>query len=164
MTSFGSSTPKKSVRKPFDFWVMRDDEPEKHSFQARVVTDIASLMVVVSAGDRDSAKAMVGVGRIISKMLDNKDGTPARWVPSQLPPPDGAGEDYQPRFRGPDGELYTMDHVDRFERFEAGSSRRRWLYLMLEDDEIVVEAKDLMRLMEWLVALASDRPTEPSTS
>jgi len=167
MKSFGQQhAPTTPVRRePFSFWFMRDDEPEEHQFRARVVTDIGSLLVALNASRRDNTgKAVQGAALIIARMLDNKDGTPARWSPEPLDPPEDAAEDWEAKFRAPDGNTWPMGEAEKFTRFEAGSSRRRWLYLMEEDDEVVVDAKDLMALMEWLVRMAAGRPTEPSLS
>jgi hypothetical protein len=79
-------------------------------------------------------------------------------------PVDSEDDEDAPRvFRGPDGELYQFEHAEKFEAFEAGSSRRRWHQLMEIDDDIEVEAPDLMELFEWLVGLAAGRPTQPSS-
>jgi len=152
-------------REQFSFWFMRDDEPEEHVFQARVVTDIGGLLAALKAAKTDNTgKAVQAAAMIISRMLDNKDGTPARWEPVLTSRPDDATEDWQPQFQGPDGNHHGVDQLEKFTRFEAGSSRRRWLYLIEEDDEVVVQGEDLMTVMEWLVKLAAGRPTGPSPS
>lgn len=166
MTSFGPKDRQAvpAILEPFDFTVLRDDEPETHEFQARKVTDIASLMVTLTASDKHPERAMGGLMRLIAKMLYNKDGVPAGWEPNPLEAPEGADDDagMQPKFRDPlTGELidYSPENIARFTAFQAGSSRRRWRYLMEEDDEVIVQQDDLMNLFRWLVGLAAGRPT-----
>lgn len=163
MPSFGpkgraATTP---VLEPFDFTILRDDEPETHSFQARKVSDMATLMMTLTNTDRHPERAMGGLMLMIAKMLYNKDGVPARWEPETLPAPEGE-PDAELKMRDPlTGELIAAnpDNVARLTKFEAGSSRRRWLYLMEQDDEAVVQQDDLMELFRWLVGLAANRPT-----
>ena len=165
MKSFGPrprTTP--VAREPFEVTFMRDDEPEVHTFQARAVTDTAGIAHTLKVAEKHPERALPGMLRMISKMLDNKDGTPATWVATPLPrehQEDDAEDDRPIVFRGPDGELYPMSEAEKFLEFVAGSSRRRWLYLMEEDDEVTVDGDTLTKLFEWLVGLAAGRPTRP---
>jgi len=63
------------------------------------------------------------------------------------------------RFTGPDGEPYAWDELDRFTKYEAGSSRRRWSELMDNEDDLVVDAEVISGVFEHLVGLAAARPT-----
>lgn len=210
MRSFGpKANQAPPAREPFEFVFMRDDVPERHQFTARAVTDVAALAMTLTATERQPQKAMAGMLAMISKMLDNKDGTPAQWEPTPLPartdargsanPPsleemadavaDGADpkawmaermaprlantpewpsdagvlDDGVTKFRGPDGALYPMEDAAKFLEFSAGSSRRRWLHLMNDEADLVVDAVALQGLFEWLVGLAAGgRPTPPS--
>ncbi len=165
MKSFGpkNRTTKPAPRETFEFTVLRDEEPETHTFNAVCQTDAAALALMLSSVEKHPERSMIGLFRMIAKMLDNKDGTPSKWQPTPLPTPEDATEDHETKFRGPDGALYTMDQAARFSPFEAGSSRRRWLYLMEDDDEVIVDADDLVKLFEWLVSVAARRPTVPSS-
>jgi hypothetical protein len=60
------------------------------------------------------------------------------------------------------GNLLPMARSGEFLAPEAGSSRRRWDAL-LEDDDVTLEAGDLMAVFEWAVGVASGRPTEMSS-
>lgn len=188
MKSFGapkSNTPP-ARREPFEFTFMRDEEPETHVFQARAVTDMAGLSNLLTSARRDPEQALPGILAMIAKLLDNKDGTPAKWEAKMVTPPrldrvdimtDDDPERMLPvaeyveqlddaqvrKFRGPDGALHPFEEADRFLVFEAGSSRRRWLYLMNEDDELNVEAQPIIELFEWMAGLAANRPTRPSS-
>lgn len=72
----------------------------------------------------------------------------------------------EPVFRAPfgleKGQLLPVSRVGEFLAPEAGSSRRRWDAL-LADDDITLEATDLMALFEWAVGVASGRPTVMSS-
>lgn len=162
-------------REEFEFTFLRDDEPETHRFAVRAHTDVVGLTSTLMLAKSSPEAAMPAVLRVIAKMLDNKDGTPHGWRPVPLadkpnpeqadgPEPDDAEATLRERkFRGPDGNLHTFEHAARFQAFEAGSSRRRWLHLIEEDDYVSVDAQDLMELFEWAVGLAAGRPTQPSS-
>lgn len=88
MKSFAPKGRAKPIERiPFEFTVMRDEEPEVHRFQARAVTDTASLAYTLSSTQKHPERALTGMLRLIGKMLDNKDGTPADWAPKVLPLP-----------------------------------------------------------------------------
>lgn len=80
--------------------------------------------------------------------------------------PEQAAHLDEPVFRAPfgleKGNLLPMTRVGEFLAPEAGSSRRRWDAL-LADDDISLEAADLMALFEWAVGVASGRPTVMSS-
>jgi hypothetical protein len=153
-----------AARESFTFPFMRDEELEEHTFRARVSLDLPTLISAIGEADRHPERAVSGLLRIVVKMLDNKDGVPAQWEPEPLPLPDPLpeGHDGEVRFRGPDGELYLLEEAAKFTAFEAGSSRRRWLHLIEEDDEIEVHRDDLMDLYKWLIGLAGKDLTPKS--
>jgi hypothetical protein len=80
--------------------------------------------------------------------------------------PEQAAHLDEPVFRAPygleKGKLLPMSRVGEFLAPEAGSSRRRWDAL-LADDDISLEAADLMAVFEWCVGVASGRPTGMSS-
>lgn len=86
------------------------------------------------------------------------------------PPQDGdlaAGPDPDEQvFRAPygvdKGNLVPMSRAEEFLLSEAGSSRRRWDAL-LQDDDVVLEAADIMAIFEWATGVASGRPTVRSS-
>lgn len=75
--------------------------------------------------------------------------------------PEQAAHLDEPVFRAPygleKGKLLPVARVGEFLAPEAGSSRRRWDAL-LADDDISLEAADLMAVFEWCVGVASGRP------
>lgn len=102
--------------------------------------------------------------------VDQQAGVP---TPVWPPEPDDVEETPEqtarldePVFRAPygleKGSLLPMSRVGEFLAPEAGSSRRRWDAL-LSDDDITLEATDLMAVFEWAVGVASDRPTGMSS-
>jgi len=162
------------ARESFNFAFDRDGDEEIHSFNAVGRTDIGSLVFTLVSATTKPEDALSGMMRMIAKMLDNRDGTPAKWRPTPLPLPgkedrvpsgtdseDLDEEEAVVKFRAPNGALLPMAEAGRFTEFNAGSSRRRWLELM-QDDELTVDAEPLTKLFEWLVGLAAGRPTGPS--
>jgi hypothetical protein len=175
---------------PFELVVSLDDEDEIHAFTA--VRQVDKLLGARFTGYtlEEAHKQVDLLVKLISKCLDDKDGTPATWAPVELPPPpigardvnpvvvQGAPDDAalsaihlsqtvtvspRPKFRAPDGELYDMDHVEKFAAFPAGSSRRRFLALC-GDQERTVQAEDLGDIVRDLIAVSAGRPTGASRS
>ena len=144
---------------PFELEVYRGDTPEVHTFIARPKTDLGPLIQLNSMMNdpmRMGAKAL----QVIARMMDDSDGTPADWAPVTAPKPRNAGESYEPKFRGPDGRLHPMDKQATFLDIEAGSSRRRWQHIILEDDGVSVDIEVLMEIMTDLIEAATgNRPT-----
>jgi hypothetical protein len=157
------------LAEPFEFELMAalDDEDEVHEFTAVRQVDKLLGAQFTSFSDEEAHKSVNLLVKLIAKTLNDKDGTPATWAPVQLPPksPGHAGEFIDaepPKFRGPDGELYEMEHADKFAAFEAGSSRRRFLALV-GDQERTVQAEDLTAIVKDLIAVSTGRPTGASS-
>jgi hypothetical protein len=111
---------------------------------------------------------------ILPRMIDNSDGVTATWKYRELEPAvqstgiqTAGGElghvnpagDPEPRFYGPDGQLYPASERKLFEDFEAGSSRRRLYNLMFEDPNAKVQIQTVVEIMKDLFEEASGRPT-----
>jgi len=62
-------------------------------------------------------------------------------------------------FTGPDGEPIDGAGVNELLKFERGSSRRRFAYLMDEDEELVLDLEQLQMVYKKLLAQVADRPT-----
>jgi hypothetical protein len=148
---------------PFELMATLDDEDEVHAFVAVRQVDKLLGARFTSFSDEEAHKSVDLLVKLISKTLDDKDGTPATWAPVQLPlrSPGNAGDYEPPKFRGPDGDLYEMEHADKFAAFEAGSSRRRFLALV-GDQERTVQAEDLTAIVKDLIAVSTGRPTGAS--
>jgi hypothetical protein len=147
---------------PFELEVYRDGVSEIHEFTARPNIDIGP-MLKVAQDLNDVAKMAPIVIRTMSKMLDNTDGVPLDWEVVPLEKPGNAGPNWEPKFRGPDGKLYPMDKATRFTAVTAGSSRRRWAYLMYEDDGASVDLATMMEIMQDMISVAANRPTPASS-
>lgn len=148
---------------PFELVASLDDEDEVHEFTA--VRQVDRLLGAQFTGyaPEEAHKQVNLLIKLIAKTLDDKDGTPTTWAPLQLPlPPATPGEHvHVPKFRGPDGELYEMEHAEKFAAFEAGSSRRRFIALCGDQDR-TVQAEDLGEVVRDLIAVSAGRPTVAS--
>lgn len=157
--SRGTPTPEHEFAMVF----LRDGTEERHEFAARPRMgwqDVQGLMPLLAATSPDGKgvdpRALRSVDRLIRRALVNDDGTPEKWAPAIV---DG-------HFSDPNGDHAPQELLPAYEAFDAGSSRRRWAYLMDVDDELTVEPEQIMQLMSDLIEVASDRPlsrSEPST-
>lgn len=169
--TFGAKPRKPTERIEFDLIVQRDGEPETHTFGARPVADIGGLSYLMLESDRAPQKAIGTMMTVIARMLDNRDGTPSKWSPTALPAPsaedqagDGTyGERPAQKFRAPDGSLQPAAKADEYLKFENGSSRRRWIELLRDDDGVTVEADDLEEVLEYLLSVAGKDHTQHSS-
>lgn len=122
--------------------------------------DIAGIMLAVKNDPESSIGKLI---RLLAKLMDNNDGTVrAGWQPDVLPQKDD--DDRPPSFRGPDGNIYALSDTEVLEEFAdqtTWTSRRRWAYLLEEDDDAIVELEDIQEIAEWIIGLAADRPTQP---
>jgi hypothetical protein len=142
----------------FELWGLRDDEEESHLFTAVRKPD-TMLMVRVMMADNDLGPEAIGsLLRMVGKTLDNTDGVKESWVFEEAPKPKNAGAGYEPKFRGPDGKLHPLDMRAKFEDYDAGSSRRRWNALVLDDD-FQVEPETLAEIAVDVVEAATARPS-----
>jgi hypothetical protein len=134
----------------FELVVWRDEQEEVHEFTARPIADAAALHAFAMSGDdlQTTAKTVFG---LMSRMLVNNDGVPSGWIPRAVPKPKNAGASYEPKFRGPDGKLHPMDDAEYFTDPAKGSSRRRWDFMMYEDDNVTVDLDVIMEIMEDLI-------------
>jgi hypothetical protein len=152
----------------FELQAMRENgagEPQEewHEFTARPQSDAGDLAALSATGD-DGLAQMNVVVRMIKKMVINSDGVPEQWQPTELNAPDPLPEDYEPKFRGPDGNIYPMDQAVKFTEPHKGSSRRRLMHLLYED-EATVDINDLSEMLKDMMGKASGRPTTaPSRS
>lgn len=164
MKMFGSSDVTPVRREKFTFRYVRDDEPESQVFTALAVTDMAALAKLFSDAENEPDQAVVGMIRLIAKLIDNSDGVKAGWKPKVLPQDEGY--DGPPMFRAPygprKGQPVPYDELSEFQDPAVWSSRRRWLALT-DDDDVILQEEDLSALFQWLVGLAANRPTERSS-
>lgn len=151
---------------PFELVVSRDDEDDVLAFTAVRQVDRLLAAQFTAYSEVEAHKSVDLLVKLISKTLDDKDGTPATWSPVQLPAPPELrqvelDDTHRPKFRGPDGELYEMEHAEKFSGFAAGSSRRRFLAVVGDQDR-TVQAEDLSAIVKDLIAVSAGRPTDAS--
>jgi hypothetical protein len=60
------------------------------------------------------------------------------------------------------GQVRPWSEVEEYTTHVAGSSRRRWVDLIDNHEELAIEMDDVMELFKWLIGLATERPTRPS--
>lgn len=156
-------------REPFTFGVLRDDEVVTHTFTALLgKVDAGGLLGALRAVEQnDGAKAAAAYYKTIARVIDNADGIPHGWKPEALPKTDGVIDNRPPSFRVPygqaKGEIWPMDRAQEYLESEVHSSRRRWLYLMEEDDDAIVDFEDLNKIFEWIIAEASGKASAASS-
>jgi hypothetical protein len=146
---------------PFEFSMifLRDGVEEKHEFIARPTVswqDTRAVMPVLAGQGSDGAQIAVGIkvmDRLIRRVLANDDGTPEKWKPVVV---DG-------HFTDPQGDHTPVELLPAYEAFDAGSSRRRWVHLMENDDDITVDLEQITDLLKDLMEAATARPTTRST-
>jgi hypothetical protein len=76
-----------------------------------------------------------------------------------LTEPEDDAEDDDSLFMGPGNEPITGEQVAEVMRFERGSSRRRFAYLMDEDESLTLDLEQLQTVYKKLLAQVADRPT-----
>jgi hypothetical protein len=144
---------------PFRVVGLRWDEEDPHEFTAVRKADALMAVRFMSLGEDEVAELLRLCTMLIGKTLDNTDGVPVQWHPEQLPKPADAGDDWEPKFRGPDGELHPMGEAEKFTDYAVGSSRRRWTALLV-DNEFTVEIEVLVDITKDLIALSTGNPTD----
>jgi hypothetical protein len=140
-----------------------DEEPVPLDFMVRPghVSNEA-IQVIKHRLSGSNNQILMTVMRMIRKMMIDSDGVSVRWnFGDSILEAKKKGEDPS-AFRGPDGKIYDLtdtEAIEKFQKIENGSSRRRWHHLMEEDDDLSIEVDDLMEILDWSIAEASNRPT-----
>jgi hypothetical protein len=155
------STDTKAEPYPFELVAARENDqgemvPEIHQFTAYARADAGDLMRLVAGG----VNAGNAIGRMLTGYMANNDGlVKAQWTVEPLTrSPYDTNQHDEDKFRGPDGELYPMDEVSRFEDPALWTSRRRYNAL-LDSEDTYVNINDLVELAKDLMAVAAGRPT-----
>lgn len=165
---------------PFDLNVEHEDpdtgrrELRTHHFIGKPDPSSGDFARFALATQSQGAAVIEVLTDILPRMIDNSDGVSATWEYRELAPaaqPTGiqaAGgelgverpeETGEPRFYGPDGQLYVASERKRFEDFEAGSSRRRLNHLLFVDPNAKVQIQTVVEIMKDLFSEGSGRPT-----
>lgn len=168
--------------KPFELQTLTDDGSVRvHRFQLVPIVPAGHVTALMDALENEPEKSFGLMVSLLSRLLDNTDGTPAAWRyleyvdPDETESRDGdpahADETGDVYFTGPDSTVYNaasnigLAARVRFEDPDEGSSRRRWEHLMdpANQDE-AVNLSDLVDIAKWVVGVAIDRPTSARTS
>lgn len=148
--------------KKFELETMLDDGGTRvHKFQLVPIVPAGHVTALMDALDLAPEKSFGLMAKLLARLLDNTDGTPAAWM---YQPYDEKGHIL---FVGPDNEPYPSDAIERtrWENVDNGSSRRRWNWLMNPDNEDeAVHLSDMVDIAKWVVAEAVDRPTPARAS
>ena len=134
----------------------RRTEQETHEFAARPeVSYKDSKGVALASKVKNDAGALLIFERLIRNCLLDDDGTPAHWAPEV---DDG-------RFLDPEGVERDATELNKVLDPAAGSSLRRWIYLMdhPDNEDLSVQLKQIADVWEFLVAEAAGRPTRRSS-
>jgi hypothetical protein len=151
---FGPTEAPTFNRVPFEFSYLRDETLETQTFNllAKPMDISAANIVLRQSNSADDSQVIPALLNLIAKYMDDKDGTGARWAPVELPAKPGEDPPVR-RFRGPDGKLHAWSKAETFLAPERGSSRRRWVALM-DDDDASVDENSLVKLLQFLVEVA----------
>lgn len=151
---FGPTEAPVHRRIPFRFSYLRDETVETQQFNLLAKPmDIGAVNLIVRKADGDDESGhLTALLNLVTKYMDDKDGTGARWQPVELPAKKGEDPPVK-RFRGPDGKLHDWTKAESFLAAERGSSRRRWCALV-DDEDASVDQDALVKLLEFLVEIA----------
>lgn len=116
-------------------------------------------------GDEDESAYQEHHGAEPTNDMSEIGDLPEGWQVSpvvqaaELTEPEDDAEDDDTLFMGPGNEPITGDQVAGVMRFENGSSRRRFAYLMDEDESLTLDLEQLQTVYKKLLAQVADRPT-----
>lgn len=151
----------------FNFGIATSQGTKVLEFNARLgKLPAGGLLSALLAAERgDETKAVKAYALSISKMIDDRDGLAARWQAEPLDQREG--DERPPSFRVPWGEdkgkIRPMDEESEYVRSVAHSSRRRWLSMLEDDEDAMIDFGDLQGLFEWMVAQSTGNRSAASS-
>lgn len=181
--TYGPDTVPEIPEIPFSLRVVHEDdngerEIREHDFIGRPDPSSSDFTRFAEAANSDDGSKLLLVLRdLLPRMIKNNDGVPLQWSFEELPRVPkvaksdaevtviGAFEDrgvelYEPaNFRAPDGSIRPVVERDKFEAFEAGSSRRRLHQLMFKDETAKIHIQTVVEVMQDLFTASGGRPT-----
>jgi hypothetical protein len=173
MQTFGKRTGKKVASEPFEL-LYTDGDGETQVFQGQFAarSDGSSFAAMFGMMGRSDPAAFGATVTFLTKQMDNRDGAVrAGWSAqgSALPVPPDLDEDeradWQHSYRGPDGQIYEFRDQATLAKWEDKSTwttKRRWIALMHPDNQDdSVDIEDLMAMVEHVMTLVTERPTQP---
>lgn len=140
---------------PLNLIVLRDGVEEEHEFTVSPRVHFGDILGLINASARRNAtqeqqlEAIPYMIRLLRRAMVNTDGTPEKWTPKVV-----KGDDDGDYFTAPDGRYLPAAQVPFFTAFDVGSSRRRWVGLLLDDDDVEIEEEQIIEAMHWIVSLA----------
>lgn len=179
--------PRKTDEFGLEFY--RDGVPEVHEFKAYPAMDAGSLNYTLSGSHRPERVIEGMVRSIRKMLADDDGTPvgyrPKPYVaPKAQPQPEDFEQDSEhddhahaaataaeepeleltefdadTLFVGPDGEPHDAEFIRKATEFEAGSSRRRFAYLMDIDEELTLLPDQLQTVYQRLLGKAANRPT-----
>lgn len=117
------------------------------------------------ADDEDDASAAPSVEEFEGfEPLNPEEPEPLRRFTDAIAAVEEDADEFDPEdadllFLGPDNEPITGEKVTEALRFENGSSRRRFAFLMDEDESLTLDIEQLQTVYKKLLAQVADRPT-----
>jgi len=148
-------------------------DPKVYQFRLTPVIQAGNVVALMDALKNEPEEFAGQITALLTKVLDDRDGVPARWAPPTLDElitdPD-AIDDVDPAtvmWTGPDGATYALSDQAAIEKFldpANGSSRRRWGVLMDPRNDEGIALQDLIDIAEWVIGLSTDRPTPARAS
>lgn len=141
---------------------VRGDAIETQDFSIMVKpVDMGTVYRLLLASNAADEEALTGMVRMISQYMSNTDGVSATWEYKELKPKPETPD--QINFRAPNGKIVSIEHAAKFLDPAKGSSRRRWLHLMNQDDGAEIDVETIQRLLQYLTEVAAKRPTPASS-
>jgi hypothetical protein len=130
-------------------------ERERHEFAARPELSYKDMKGGVRASGSRDGRILLVLEALIRRSLCDDDGTPARWEP----------EIAEGVFLDPDGHEQPVAELAKWTDPAAGSSLRRWVWLMdhPDNDNLTVTLDQVMKIYEHLAGKAAGRPTRRSS-
>lgn len=164
---------------PFALVVYRDDEQETHEFEAAPRVGAGDVLRMLLADDDKPERQLEVLAKTLAKSITDKDGeVKSTWKPTELERPEPAprdawemshgqvrdepGAEFVPSYRGPDGRIYPFSDRDAMARWMDKSrwtSRRRWLHVLMEDEDVYVKLSTLLEISKDFIAASTGHPT-----
>lgn len=166
---------------PFQFAlvVYRDDEKETHEFTAAPRVGAGDVLRMLLADDDKPERQLEVLAKTLAKSITDKDGeVNSKWKPEELKRPEPAprdqwemshgqvrdepGAEFVPSYRGPDGRIYPFSDTETMNRWMDKSrwtSRRRWLHVLMEDEDVYVKLSTLLEISKDFIAASTGHPT-----
>lgn len=164
----------------FGLVIYRDDERETHEFTAAPRVGAGDVLRMLLADEEHPERQLEVLAKTLSKSITDKDGeVNSKWKPEELKRPesapsnqwemshglvrdDGPVHERERAYRGPDGNIYPFSDtaaMDRWMDKSRWTSRRRWLHILMEDEDVYVKLSTLLEISKDFIAASTGHPT-----